>query len=145
MKGIHKTVLIVQEHDDLRVATAELLESMGIRVFKAAGAATARSIFRRRREDIDLLVVDELSAGHDGFELAESLRSQKPELAVLVLSMEGGQRPPFCGGEICFLRKPFTAPELERQVRRALDRAGCLAPCAASRYRRPWTCTVMLA
>lgn len=75
-------------------------------------------------DDIELLVTDVVMRGGDGYELSGRLRALRQDLAVLVVSGYPDdviERHGLPEGEYRLLRKPFTARELEREVRDVLD------------------------
>jgi two-component system, cell cycle sensor histidine kinase and response regulator CckA len=126
VRGGTETVLVVEDDDALRLVTAESLVAAGYRVFAAAGMLEALELAARTPDDIELLVTDVVMRGGDGYELSERLRVLRPELAVLVVSGYPDdviERHGLPEGEFRLLRKPFTARELEREVRDVLDAA----------------------
>lgn len=80
-----RSVLVVEDDGLLRDLIARALEGRGFLVETAATAADAKRAFGRL--DPDGAVIDiELGAGPNGFDLAESLRSTAPHLAIVFLT-----------------------------------------------------------
>jgi FixJ family two-component response regulator len=89
-------------------------------VLDAANGADALELVTFGGTEIDLLLTDTVLPGVSGQEIAEELRSARPELAVVHMSgyAEVVARRGETGSH--FLQKPFTAKELLRTVRAAL-------------------------
>jgi DNA-binding NtrC family response regulator len=82
-------------------------------------------VFAQHRDSIDLVVTDVIMPGCGGPELLGRLRLLAPAIRVLYMSGYTEQSAAIKNGfdrGLQFVQKPFTAAELERQVREALDR-----------------------
>jgi len=69
-------VLIVEDHDSQRALLAAQLDGAGHRVLEAHDAKWALELFKRHRPDLVLL--DVIMPGHDGYWLARKLRELEP-------------------------------------------------------------------
>jgi CheY-like chemotaxis protein len=80
-----RSLRIVSVDDDPLVSfnTSAMLEDLGHTVFTAASGARALEILRYE-ESIDLLITDQAMPGMTGAELAAAIRSEKPELPVII-------------------------------------------------------------
>jgi signal transduction histidine kinase/ActR/RegA family two-component response regulator len=122
-------ILVVDDEDDVRVATVEILRDLGYDVIEAPDGQVA---LRRLVQvpGIRLLLTDVgLPGGMDGVRLAETARHRHPDLPVIFTTgyareAFAANRPLTAGAEI--LRKPFTGADLARKLREVLDgtRAG---------------------
>jgi len=115
-------VLVVEDEKFVRDVACEVLRSAGYEVLHAISATEAASVFEHSLCDLDLLVTDLVLPGENGRVLAEKLRQKNPALRVLFITgypsqMRGGMSE----RENC-LGKPFSAAELLRRARQALDR-----------------------
>jgi signal transduction histidine kinase/CheY-like chemotaxis protein len=117
------TVLLVEDDEDLRRLTSELLHESGYTVVEAADPLEALTVSDRPGLVIDLLLTDMVMPAMRGPELAARLAETRPGLAVLFMSgytdeTVGSTRP----GDPAraFLQKPFTPHDLTRAVRGAL-------------------------
>lgn len=116
-------ILLVDDNDDLRQVTRELLESLGHRVIEAQRAEGALRIVEQRGDDVDLLITELVFPGElTGLDLAQRLRGWKPELGVLFVSTHdnhGDLKDLLARREMAFLRKPYTVDDLLDGIRRA--------------------------
>lgn len=83
---IGKTILLIEDEEDIREVTAEQLRDIGCRVLEAdSGAAALRMI--HAGAPIDLLVSDvALPGGMNGRQVAESVRGRHPGLPVILIT-----------------------------------------------------------
>jgi CheY-like chemotaxis protein len=120
-----ETVLLVEDEENLRKLALRVLERSGYRVYEAAAGAAALKTWRKHGSGIDLLLTDMvMPGGLTGRELAERLKSEKPDLKVIYAS---GHNDEMIGitfplaQDFSFLRKPFNPAKLLQAVRDSLD------------------------
>ena len=113
------SILLVEDNDDLRESTREILISMGHRVLAAPNSRDAIELFGKLEEPIDLVLTDVIMPGMDGKQLADRLREEQPGLLVLFVSgytddviLERGVDQ----HGLNFLPKPFTADALATKL-----------------------------
>jgi two-component system, cell cycle sensor histidine kinase and response regulator CckA len=123
-------VLLVEDDAAVRLATALVLEFLGHRVVPAPNVATALQLLQNDSESFDVVLTDAVMPGGSGLDLAHTLRAERPELAVILMSgyteeAVGGGRsvPPGVG----FVEKPFTADSISRALADALSATCVLA------------------
>ncbi len=122
--GAGETVLVVDDHDGVRLWSAGSLETAGYRTLEARSGEEALQFSESFGGPIHLVVADVVMPGIDGFELARRLRAVRPETAILFISgLSEEPRPHEADRPANFrlLQKPFPTAELLRQVREALD------------------------
>ncbi|MCU1275028.1 MAG: sensor hybrid histidine kinase [Bryobacterales bacterium] len=117
---VTEVILVVDdEPSDLDMARNSL-ENLGYRVLTAGDAQTAVRMYRELDEPIALLIADVAMAPVNGCDLALQLTAKQPDLKVLFISGYTGaevlRRDGIPGLNAAFLRKPFTASQLARQV-----------------------------
>jgi two-component system cell cycle sensor histidine kinase/response regulator CckA len=119
-----KTVLLVEDADEVRGLAKRLLERQGYTVLAAANADDARQLFERNAS-IDVLLTDVVMPGASGPELTGQLARIRPGLKVIYMSgytedamVHHGVLDP----GIAFLHKPFTAAALGGKIREVLER-----------------------
>ncbi|MGX1317426.1 signal transduction histidine kinase/CheY-like chemotaxis protein [Bradyrhizobium sp. USDA 377] len=103
------TALLVDDEPLVRMSTAEMLSELGYSVVEAGSAEDA---LQRVREGLrpNLLVTDHLMPGMSGTDLGRALRSQYPELQILVVS--GYANNEGITPDLSRLTKPFRSDEL---------------------------------
>ncbi|UJJ30995.1 sigma-54-dependent transcriptional regulator [Halopseudomonas maritima] len=122
-------ILLVEDDDALREALADTLMLGGYDYLEAADAESALQLLRR--ESVSMVVSDVNMPGMDGHALLRTLRSQYPQLPVLLMTAYGTVEQAVTAmrdGAADYLVKPF-APKalLELIAQHALGR---LAPAA---------------
>jgi PAS domain S-box-containing protein len=120
-----ETVLLVEDHEDVRRFGASALEGLGYRVIQAADGPSALSMLDDAGTvALDLLFTDiVLPRGVSGLLLAEALAEKQPGLPVLYTS--GHMRnitPPQPDPDLRVLGKPYSLERLATSVREAIDR-----------------------
>lgn len=119
-----ETVLLVEDEEKLRMLIEEVLTSYGYKVIVASNGEEGLSMARSHDGQINLLLTDVVMPQRSGQSLADLLRNEDPELAVLFMSgytnnsldHSGAMRP-----GTSFLQKPFTPDVLLRKVREVLN------------------------
>ena len=119
-----ETVLLVEDHAEVRRLTGKVLEAHGYTVLVAADGVEALRIAEQHAGAIQLLVSDIVMPGMRGREVGLLLAAARPEMRVLYLSgyadeslVHGGELEP----GLAFLQKPFTPDALARRAREVLD------------------------
>ncbi|MCF8052708.1 MAG: PAS domain S-box protein [Desulfobacterales bacterium] len=122
-----ETVLLVDDEQMILDVGQAMLEKLGYRVVVAGGGEQALEVVARKRDEIDLVVLDMIMPGIDGGRAFELIREIRPTIPVILSSgyslnghandiMERG-----CNG---FIQKPFNLAELSKKIRAVLDGAG---------------------
>ena len=117
-------LLVVDDDDRIRGLLKEYLARAGFRVTAAADAAAARRLLTQF--DFDLLVLDVMMPGEDGFSLTRWVREQG-STPVMILTARGLSDDRIEGlslGADDYLSKPFEPQELLLRIEAILRRAG---------------------
>jgi PAS domain S-box-containing protein len=120
-----ETVLLVEDESAVRKMLSEALSRTGYRVWEAANGAEALHKYGDLVAEMDLLVTDIMMPVMNGLQLAEELRSRRPNLNVVFMSghaedVISGQGS--IGSSSDLLQKPFVPDVLVQKVRKVLDR-----------------------
>jgi DNA-binding response OmpR family regulator len=117
-------ILIVEDNADLAFGLSRTLESEGHEVALAAdGPAGVREGVARRPE---LVILDLMLPGQDGFRVLKQLRGAGLEMPVLILTARGEEADKVTGfrlGADDYVTKPFSLSELLARVQALLRRA----------------------
>jgi CheY-like chemotaxis protein len=121
-----ESILLVEDDDQVRAATAMLLKGLGYRVTEASDAATALELLATDLT-VDLLFTDVvLASGMSGPELARDARRTRPALKVLFMSGHVPDTATFreeLERDARFIGKPFKRQNLAAMLRATLDGA----------------------
>ena len=125
-------VLVVEDNADLAFAVTTALQSEG---FDVAVANTGpEAVARARERDADLIILDLMLPGFDGYRVIRTLRGDGIETPILVLTARGEEADKVKGlrlGADDYVTKPFGAMELLARVEALLRRSRLSAPAPA--------------
>ncbi len=122
--GGTETILLVEDEPAVRALIERVLVRLGYRVLAAGNAAEAAAVFRKRRDEIALLLTDVMMPGQSGVELARSLREAAPGLKVVFISgymHREDLAKDVLGSGVPLVQKPFQPSELAGKLREVLD------------------------
>jgi len=118
-------LLVVDDEDTVRGLLADALRFAG---FEVGTAATGDEAVRDAADDPpDLILLDVMLPGMDGFEVVRRLRAGRRHVPVLFLSARDAPEDKVNGltlGGDDYVTKPFHLPELIARIRAVLRRAG---------------------
>ncbi len=120
-----ETILVVEDEEQVRVLTANLLRKRGYTVIATGSGSEALAIATEKRDRIDLLLTDLVMPEMSGPELASQITTINPDLRVLFMSGyadEAVTRHGRLEAGSAFIEKPFSSAGLARKVRDVLDR-----------------------
>ena len=121
-----ETILVVEDDDDVRAYSVDVLRELGYRVLEAHDGPSALRLLERQEGRVDLLFSDVvLPGGMTGAVVAEHARELRPELKVLFTTgyarnaiVHQGRLDP--GVEL--ITKPFSYADLAARIRDMLDK-----------------------
>jgi CheY-like chemotaxis protein len=116
--------LMAEDQADIRALMAMVLRQVGFSVTEAADGEEALSLFRRRPEQYDLVIVDVDLPRLDGISCLDEIQRQAPRLPALIVS--GRPLPAMIRQEReirAVLDKPFDPATLARVARELVGRA----------------------
>jgi two-component system, OmpR family, alkaline phosphatase synthesis response regulator PhoP len=117
-------LLLVEDEPGLQLALSDRLVAEGYRVETAADGDTA--IQRATGEPFDIIILDVMLPGRDGFEVARTVRQQGVQSAILMLTARTQVVDRVVGlklGADDYLTKPFEMIELLARLEALLRRA----------------------
>ena len=116
-------ILVIEDDDAIRTGVVDALRSEGYTVQEAADGLEGRDAALGAA--YDLLLLDLIMPGCDGFDILQTLRSERPDVPVIILTARGGEdervRGLRCGADD-YVVKPFSVRELIARVEAVLRR-----------------------
>ncbi len=116
-------ILLVEDEPGLVLTLSDLLAGEGYTVESATDGPTG--LDRASREPFDLVILDVMLPGMNGFEVCRELRQQGKDLAILMLTAKTQLTDRVVGlklGADDYLSKPFEPPELLARIEALLRR-----------------------
>lgn len=113
-----KTVLIVEDEDSIRKFVKINLDRAGFIVKEASTGEEGIDI--ARKEKIDIVVLDIMMPGIDGFEVCKILRQEFPNIGIIMLTAKSQDIDKIMGleyGTDDYMTKPFNPMELVLRVK----------------------------
>ena len=114
-----RTVLLVDDEEDVRAVTAHMLERLGCSVLQAGDGREGVDVFRAHARVIDAVIVDLTLPRLSGDRVFREIRTIRPDARVILMSgyndakATGGLAEAGLAG---FLRKPFSVADLEKAL-----------------------------
>jgi two-component system alkaline phosphatase synthesis response regulator PhoP len=118
-----EAVLVVEDDPTLRLGLTKTLRSAGFRVETAKTGTEGAE--RARNEAFDLVLLDVMMPGKNGYEVCEELREHDADLPIIMLTAKGEEEDKVRGlrvGADDYVTKPFGVSELLARVDAALRR-----------------------
>ena len=111
-------VLLVEDEESIRKLVKINLEREGYIIFEAGSGEEGIEVARRERPDI--VVLDIMLPGIDGFEVCKTLRGEFPSLGIIMLTAKAEDYDKIMGlqyGTDDYLTKPFNPTELTLRIK----------------------------
>lgn len=126
--AVNKTILVVDDEDDVRESVREVLRDEGYRVVDTADGTRVLELIRQERPELVLL--DIWMPQVDGIGLLKEIKTQEPGLNVVMVSGHGNIHTAVTAtkfGAFDFLEKPVSLDGLLLTVQRALGESASSA------------------
>ncbi len=124
-----RKILVVDDDKRLRELLQRYLGEQGFFVRTTENAeAMDKSL---TRDTFDLIILDLMLPGEDGLSICRRLRSNEPQLAIIMLTAKGDEIDRIVGLEMGaddYLPKPFNPRELVARIQAVLRRRTALVP-----------------
>jgi DNA-binding response OmpR family regulator len=121
---IKPKILFIEDEEDVRNAVKFILEGEGYDFYGAANGP--EGIAKITKFDIDLLLLDVMMPGIDGFEVCRAIKSEPSiDLPVIFVSAKAEATDisrGFALGADDYIIKPFEPNDLLNRVKRVLDK-----------------------
>jgi signal transduction histidine kinase/HAMP domain-containing protein/ActR/RegA family two-component response regulator len=121
--GRGETVLVAEDEEGVRGVVTRILSRNGYTVLAASSGSEALDLFTRQTDAIDIVLTDVIMPGMSGKDLTDRIGELQP--GVPILYMSGYEDSTISRHGVLegkgYLRKPFTATELLREIQRTLE------------------------
>jgi PAS domain S-box-containing protein len=119
----HGRILIADDEELVRNMLCGILQELGYDVLVAADGKEALEVYKQKKEEIDLVILDMIMPRMDGGETYKHLKRMNPQVKALLssgYSQEGKVQEVLNKGISGFIQKPYTMQEIARMVQQAL-------------------------
>jgi DNA-binding NtrC family response regulator len=119
MKYDKRTILIVDDEEMVLDIEALMLERMGFKTLKANSSEKACQLYRNKKDNIDLVVLDMIMPDDNGAVIYKKLKRINSDIRVLISSgfwKDINVREILNDGPNSFIQKPFKFAEFNKKV-----------------------------
>ena len=131
-----RRILVIEDEPDMLLGLEHNLSFEGYAVTTAdSGPAGVEAV---SKETPDIVLLDVMLPGMNGFEVLRTIRESHPRLPVIMLTAKGMESDKVQGlglGADDYVTKPFSLPELLARIAAVLRRTGDDEPAAPVRFR----------
>lgn len=122
--GGNETILLVDDEDYILEIGDEILTLFGYRVLTRPNGEDALEYYRKKKDRIDLIILDLIMPGLGGKKCLKELLKINPDVKVIITSgyaAVSSKKEIFAEGAKGMVDKPFEMKQLLREIRRVLD------------------------
>jgi DNA-binding response OmpR family regulator len=113
-----KTILIIEDDISILRGLKDNLEYEGYEVITETDGE--KGLIFALKNKIDLILLDIMLPGMNGYEICRKIKKEKPELPIIMITARGSEMDKVSGLDIGaddYVTKPFSIPELMARVR----------------------------
>lgn len=118
-----KNILIIEDDTSILRGLKDNLEYEGYKVITETNGKNGLELALGK--NIDLLLLDIMLPGMNGYEICRKIKKEKPDLPIIMLTARGSEMDKVSGldtGADDYVTKPFSLPELLARIRAAFRR-----------------------
>ncbi len=118
------TILLVDDEDVIVDVGSEMLEVLGYKVSVARSGWEAIEIYKEKRNEIDMVILDMIMPEMDGVGTFNALKSIDPRVKVILssgYSVDARSTQMMEQGCYGFIQKPYSMNALSQKVKEVLD------------------------
>lgn len=119
----HGRILVIDDEKIIRETTTEILNQLGYEALVAENGATGLELFKKERENIDLVLLDMIMPKMNGHECFQKMKEIDPEVKVILasgFSQEDDIEEMINKGLCGFIQKPYLVTDLSILLQNAL-------------------------
>ena len=120
---MNKKILIIEDDTSILRGLKDNLELEGYKVITETNGVEGLKLALVK--DADLLLLDIMLPGMNGYEICRRVKKEKPDLLIIMLTARGSEMDKVSGLDIGaddYITKPFSLPELLARIRAAFRR-----------------------
>ena len=120
----NETILLVDDDESVRNLGQEMLTKIGHKVITAKSGESALKVYKSKKNDIDLIMLDLLMPGMGGHKCLEKLLKINPEAKILIASGHPGKdtnNEEIEAKAKGFVSKPYKINEISETIRQIID------------------------
>ena len=124
MTELRKHILIVEDDESILYGLKDILENKGYKV--SAESDGIKGLETALENPVNLVVLDVMLPGMNGFEVCKRIRQEKTSLSILMLTAKNSELDKISGldyGADDYMTKPFSLSELLARIRAILRRS----------------------
>jgi PAS domain S-box-containing protein len=119
-----ETILLIDDEEVIIEVSREILEALGYRVWTVRTGQEAIALYKSRKKEIDLVILDMIMPGMSGGDIFDRLKAVNPGVRVILstgYSLTGQAREIMARGCRGFIQKPYKIETLSQKVREVLE------------------------
>ncbi|MBI9102955.1 MAG: response regulator [Spirochaetales bacterium] len=108
-------ILVIEDDEIIRSITEMMIKKLGYEVLISSTGEQGVEIYRKNKEEIDLILIDMIMPGMTGQECFKAIRSINPEAKILLssgFSKSSGLKNLFMDGKSGFIMKPYRLADM---------------------------------
>jgi len=113
-------ILIVDDEKFIRMSLAEFLNELGHEVLQAGDGIEAMKIYREKKDEIDLVILDVTMPFMDGFEVFKEIKELNKDVKVILTSGFSSERKIMdlisVEKNLRYVQKPYRVEEIEKAI-----------------------------
>lgn len=120
-----KTVMIVDDQDELRESISTFLRNEGYHTLNARNGDEVLRLLEDKQQNIDIILLDVMMPEKDGYETLRELRTAKNKTPVIMLTAKTDEIDKLLGLEMGaddYITKPFSLREVVARMKAVLRR-----------------------
>lgn len=121
----NESVLLIDDETLIAELGQQMLRRLGYKIVTHTNPVEALEIFRKNKDKFDIIITDMSMPYMSGDKLSQELRSIRPDIPIILCSGFSekilAEKISFSGIEY-FLMKPYSAEDISKAIRKALDK-----------------------
>ncbi|MBN1275932.1 MAG: PAS domain S-box protein [Deltaproteobacteria bacterium] len=125
MVGGSETILFIDDEEMIVDVGIQMLKALGYKVFSARSGTEGVEIYKKNKNEIDLVILDMIMPEMGGGKTYDLLKHEAPGVKVILssgYSLDGQAGEILNKGCNGFIQKPFDMKDLSRKLREVLDK-----------------------